>query len=133
MEINEAISTPLPIETLSPLTEGAEEAIPIASPLPVDGNEEIQTEEITESTLESVSGGDSTDYESALAKEILTLIQENNELLSTMNEENETQTLTIWEKPLEDYTVEESFDLLLFVLVCFLFVYHIVGGIITCN
>ena len=88
----------------------------------------------------TVSGGDSTiiyQLDSALSENIITLLEENNELLLSLNEyeetRSETEALTIWNKPLEQYTPEESFDMSLFIAFCVSFVFTIIGGIIRCN
>lgn len=88
----------------------------------------------------TVSGGDNTiiyQLDSALSENITTLLEENNKLLNELNEReesrSETEALTIWNKPLEQYTPEESFDMFVFIAVCVSLIISIIGGIITCN
>lgn len=57
----------------------------------------------------------------------------NNELVRDLVDMKETESISIWEKPLEDYTVSESLSLLSFLVVCAVVVFVAIGGIIKCK
>lgn len=89
-----------------------------ATPLPMDKTD------LVASPVPVVSGGDSLDL-----SEMIALSEENQILLQELLEVEKTESLSIWDKKLEDYTVEEGTQVILMFVVLFLFVYGLVEGI----
>ncbi len=95
----------------------------------------------TMETMEEISNEENirllTDIESSLSETIATLLEENNELLTKLNEYEEArqtaEAYTIWDKPLEEYTVSEGLSLIDTFILLGIIVFSIIGGIITCN
>lgn len=95
-------------------------------------------EESEAQELISVSSGDSVSSGNSLMElsetmdysELVFLLQEQNELLTTSQE---TQALSIWEKPLGEYTVTESLLLLLVLCAFGIVIYKFLGGIMKCT
>lgn len=87
-----------------------------------------------ENSFISVSQGDSAIFpqvESTLSEEVISGIQKNNELLEELVTYKDNETMTLWEKPLEEYTVMEGFGLIAVVLIVSVIIYKIIGGIIS--
>ena len=105
--------------------------------------ETMETMEALETmeTMEEISNEENirllTDIESSLSETIATLLEENNELLTKLNEYEEVrqtaEAYTIWDKPLEEYTVSEGLSLIDTFILLGIIVFSIIGGIITCN
>lgn len=107
-----------------------------------ESSEETGTE-VLETTAEiqaTVSSGDSYEagigesiVEVALSTEYITLIEENNKLLQQLVENSETETMTIMEKPLADYTATDGLLLITVVFITGIILAKIIGGIIPCK
>lgn len=81
----------------------------------------------------TVSGGDAVPMLLELDldnTDIVALLEDNNAYLSLLLEQQEQQTLSLWEKPLVDFTPTEGILLILLVVVLYVFVDEIIGGII---
>lgn len=95
----------------------------------VSVGDSIMTTEYEE--LPTVSGGDAgTD---TLSGDILAELQLQSAYLENMEEMLESGSLSIWEKPIEDYTPTEGILLILLFILLFVLVYELVGGIIICK
>lgn len=89
-------------------------------------------EQQTISEEQSVSQGDSV-AESAYTNEVLIELQIINSRLEAMENKHDQEAMTIWEKPLETYTVEESLQLIVVLAILGALIFTIVGGIIRCE
>lgn len=84
--------------------------------------------------IESVSNVDSdlTEYDARLDDIIEELVYQR-EQMDSFQAYIESKDLTLFEKPLEKYTVQEGISLLIFFLLLFVVLFKLVGGIITCK
>lgn len=87
---------------------------------------------------ETVSDGDSvvyvemSDYDEQL-NEIINELIEQREDIEGLQEFMEYETQSVFEKPLEDYSVTEGMLLIIMFVVSFSVMFKIIGGIITCK
>lgn len=82
--------------------------------------------------LETVSDGDSILYDEQFADIIEELVYQR-EQMDSLQAYLEAKDMTIFEKPLEKYTVTEGLLLITFFAVLFALIMKIIGGIITCK
>lgn len=80
----------------------------------------------------TVSDGDSAVYDERLADIVEELIYQR-EQMDSLQAYIEAKDMTIFDKPLEKYTVTEGLLLLTFFVVLFAVIMKIIGGIITCK
>lgn len=87
-----------------------------------------------EEMLESVSVGDSdiAAYDKQLDDIIAELVYQR-ERMDSFQAYIESKDMTLFEKPLEEYTVQEGIGMLIFFLLLFMMIAKLVGGIITCK
>lgn len=86
----------------------------------VEGGE-TETEEVTEEYVEN-----NTDY----SEEVLYEVILQNEVLYDIESTLSEQKQTIWEKPIEEYTVTEGLLLIIMFVILAGFVFDIIGGIL---
>lgn len=110
-----------------------ESAVPgteVATSQPEESVEETGNEDV----IETVSSGDSdpivsSDYSSRF-DEIVLLLENQNEQIHSMQE---TESQTLWNKPIEEYTPTEGLLLIMMFIMLFVVIYELVGGIIICK
>ncbi len=113
---NDELSAGLPEEELS------QDEVYEVEETEVEG-EEIETE-LEEENAETVA--DNTDY----SEEVLYEVILQNEVLYDIESTLSEQKQTIWEKPIEEYTVTEGLLLIIMFIVLAYFVFDIIGGIL---
>ena len=94
-----------------------------------DSTDITSQEEETENIDETVSDSDSSE----ILEQILVELQLNNEKLDEMQVYKEKQDITLFMKPLSEYTVAEGLLLLLFLGFVAYSIFHLVGGILRCK
>lgn len=82
---------------------------------------------------ETVSDGDAAIVEYIISEDMLQQLIDANANLEIIIENQEQESMTIWEKPLSDYTVLEGIGLITLVTIISVVIFKIVGGIITCS
>lgn len=101
-----------------------------------ENNETVSGGDILPQTM---SGGDALqimtilENESALTSDLLTEIQTTNKYLEDIHAEVIKEPETIWTKPIEEYTVGESFGLVITIILVGIVIFKVVGGIIQCK
>lgn len=81
----------------------------------------------------SVSTENNLPDDSILEEEILQQLIITNEKLDIVIEHQEQECMTIWEKPLSDYTVLEGIGLITLFIIIGVVIFKLIGGIIRCS
>lgn len=97
--------------------------------------EETTEESVSESETETVSDGDAAIpyYDSALSSDILDELIKANGNLEIIVECKESESLSLWEKPLQEYNVMEGIGLVTLLTVIAVVIFKAIGGIIKCS
>lgn len=84
---------------------------------------------------ETVSDGDVTPSteQYIISQDMLQQLIDANANLEIIIENQELESMTIWEKPLSDYTVLEGIGLITLATIIGVVIFKLVGGIITCS
>lgn len=121
------------VEVLDEVPEGIDEGAEAAE----ENNEvseeiEFGDEEGIEEDVVSDTSGDYVAYDEQLNDIINELITQN-EKLESLQAYVEEKDMTLFEKPLDKYTVTEGLLLLTFFVVVFAVIMKLIGGVITCK
>ena len=81
----------------------------------------------------SVSAENNLPDDSIMEEEILEQLIITNEKLDIVIEHQEQECMTIWEKPLSDYTVLEGIGLITLFIIIGVVIFKLIGGIIRCS
>lgn len=81
----------------------------------------------------TVSDGDAAIVEYIISEDMLQQLIDANANLEIIIENQEQESMTIWEKPLSDYNVLEGIGLITLFIIIGVVIFKIVGGIITCS